>query len=173
MLSKRRRGELDRIQRNAAGEFIYTGLWYVYQGGLPRKRMLAELWIFCGGAVLAILAAGLLPAPGMSGCWYVPVPYVLCLAAAASALWSLGQLTAAGDPVREHVRETGCRRIPMRLLAAAALAAFTALGEGIYLLRSGGVSGLSLAFLGLMLLSGGLALIGRSRAARMKWAEKP
>ena len=172
MSAGRRRGELEEIRRNAAGEYVYTGDLYVYRGSRPRVRALIGLWGLSGGAALAALIAGLLPAPGMTGCWYVPIPYVLTLAAAAGVLWSLGQITSGGDPIRSFVYETATGRLPRRQRVTAALAALTAAGEGIYLLRHGGAGPGAWALLGLMVLCGGLSLGGCRLGKTLEWEKQ-
>ena len=170
MSARRRRGELDDIRRNAAGEYVYTGELYVYRGQRPRIRTLAELWCLAGGAALTALAAGLLPAPGMTGCWYVPVPYVLGLVSLAAALWALGRLSFGGDPIRAYIAENAGKSLPRRLLAAVALLTLALLGEGFYLLRHGAADAL-----GYLVLTGGsllVAVCALLRQRRMKWEKQ-
>ena len=86
MLGPRRKSQLEYMQRNAAGEYIYVGDWYVYRGRSPRKRTLTVLWLLLGGSLGTLLLAGLLPAPGMTGRFYVILPEVFSLAACVSLI---------------------------------------------------------------------------------------
>lgn len=174
MYGKQRRSELEHIQKNAAGEYVYVGDHYRYCGETPRRRALSLLWIGAGGSALCILGAGLLPAPGMTGYWYVTVPYVLSLAAAVSLLWGLGQISAGGEPIRAFVYDTAWRRLPRRAVLTAGLAGLSTLGMGIFLLLHGPGERLlpAAGFLGLMLGSGGLAAGVRCYLPRLRWSKQ-
>ena len=171
MYSKRRKGELEYIQKNTAGEYVYTGARYVYAGDLPRKRALLLLWLAAGLSAACALGSGLLPAPGMTGCWYVPLPCVLCLVAAVSQLWGLGQLTLSGDPIREFVYETACKKLPLRAMLTAVLAGVSVLGELCYLLLHGPGDRLfpALGYLLLMVLSCVFSGLSRGLLPRLHW----
>ena len=174
MLGKRRKSELEYYQPNAAGEYMYTGELYAYAGEIPRKRLLAELFTLCGGAAAAVLGAGFLPTQGMTGRWYVPIPYALSLVMIAASIWSLMRLLLAGDPIRQFVYESAARNLPVRTSVAAVLCGLTAAGEGVFLLLHPGQDALSaaLGFLGLMALSCGLCALGRCRMRCFKWEKR-
>ena len=169
MFGKKRRSELDFIKRNAQGEYIYTGGYYEYSGDRPRKRVMALLWISNVCGLAAAVGAGVLPVPGMSGHWYVIIPYTAVLILAMSALWSLGQLTLAGDPIREYVFGTACKRLPMRELMTAGVGALTFVGEGAYLLIHGGNVTESVIYMALMLCGAALFFLGWRTASAMSW----
>ncbi len=175
MLSDRRKRRLDRIAQDASGEYVYMGDLFAYIGETPRKKALALLGTVCGLSVLALLGAGLLPAPGMTGTWYCVLPYSLGLVAEISAVWSLGQVLLGGDPMRELPHEAATVHLPRRLLLTAALGGLGVPGEAIYLLLhgAGGKGGPAAGFLILTAISAALALLGRHMAGRLAWERRP
>ncbi|MBQ9268172.1 MAG: hypothetical protein IJ206_01505 [Oscillospiraceae bacterium] len=162
------------MTRNAAGEFIYTGDWFVYSGTVPRKRLICELWGLCGVAAVLLLVAGFLPAPGLIGCWYVQIPYVLSLGALLTVLWALGRLTLAGEPIRESVLYGAAQSLPRRLVLASVLSGLTAVCETLFLLsnREQNSLPLGIAFLALSAVGCVALVLARLRISRMSWEEK-
>ena len=172
MFGNKRRSELEHIQRNAQGEYIYTGVLYTYRGIYPRGRAIALLWLVhvCGFAALVV--AGTISVPGMNGHWYVILPYTAAIILTMSALWSLGQLTAAGEPIREYVADTACKRLPQRDTLTVIAAALTFIGEGVYLILHGENTLQSVIYLILILLAGGMFFLGRRVMSRMSWEKQ-
>ena len=107
-----RRDRFRDISPGLDGQYIYTGTLFRYAGESPRKTGLLVQWLLLGAGTLCLVIAGMLPAPGMQGGWYVSVPYVLCLISAAAQLWALGRVAMAGDPIRRYVYEGPCQRLP-------------------------------------------------------------
>lgn len=172
MIRRKRRAYLDQFTKNAAGEYIYEGGHYTFQDtGKSRKRALTELWLLVGGGTAMVLAGGCIPAPGVGSCPYVLVPYVAALIASFSCVWSLGQLTAGGDPMREYVYHDSVEKLPGRALATAVCALLALAGECLYL----GLHGGSLAFglLFLLLMAGGAAAVfwARRTISRLNWTK--
>lgn len=141
MGEKKRRGRRDYLndfRQNAAGEYLYTGEHYAFvEQGRSRRRFLTELWLLCGGALAAAVAAGCIPAAGMDGCFYVLIPYVVGLMAAVSLCWGLGRLTAGGDPLRAYVYQETVEKLPGRAALTAAAAGVTLTGTAIHLILLG------------------------------------
>lgn len=134
----RRRANRRYFSKNAAGKYVYSGAYYRYDTPeRPRKRALRELWVCCILAAAAGLAAGCVPAPGLTKCAYVMIPYLVGLVAACSMIWSVGQLAAGGDPLREDVYDTTVKRLPRRAAVTGAADGLAVLGEAIYLVRVG------------------------------------
>ena len=174
MLGRKRRSSLAHYQKNAAGEYIYTGSHYRYAGPMPRKRAFGLLWALLGTGSLMCLLAGVLPVPGMTGHFYVILPYMACLVLSMGRLWSLGQLTAAGDPIRQGLYDTSRRRLPGLNLASGVLAALSAMGEGYYLILhgAGDKAPFAAGYLVLLILAGALALAGSRVLRPMVWTEE-
>lgn len=172
MSRKKRRSKLELFQRNAAGEYIYTGGHMRYADAKkPRRRMLAELWAMGLLGTLCFLAGGFLPVPGFTGCFYVLGPYVAALIAAAGSLWTLGELTGAGDPIRQYVYDATVLRLPVWALIAGITGGMCVLGEGLYLIKNGGGLGIAAAFLVLEAVGTTAMLLFRSTIRRGKWTE--
>lgn len=130
MAEKKRRGRrayLDDFQKNAAGEYIYTGKTYAW--GSDRKRSLLRLWLFAGAALCAAVAGGCIPGTGMDGRAYVVLPYVLALIGAFSLCWGVGRLTDGGEPLRGYVYDATVKKLPVRAVLTAVLAGIAFLGE--------------------------------------------
>lgn len=136
-----------------------------------RRRMLAELWASGALGTLCFLAGGFLPVPGFTGCFYVLGPYVAALIAAAGSLWTLGELTGAGDPIRQYAYDATVPRLPVWSLIAGIAGGLCLLGEGLYLIRNGGGLGTAAAFLALEAAGTAAMLLFRGVIRRSRWRE--
>lgn len=170
MFGVRRRSELKYFRRGDDGKFNYTGGYCRYAGAPTRTGQLIRLWILCGIGAAALIAAGCMPAPGMTGCAYVLIPYVAALIALFASLWAVGRLSLGGDPIRE----TDCsaaESAPRRLITAGILSLVTLAGEGLYVLLHGAGEKPDAAAVCMVLLavSGIFALLGRGRFRFLKW----
>lgn len=174
MLGKKRRSELRYYRRGESGKFVYTGGYCRYAGAPTRTGQLIRLWALCGISALSLIVAGCLPGPGMTGSPYVLIPYVAALIALCAALWSAGQLTLGGDPIRE-TECSAAESAPRRLLTAAILSLLTMAGEGLYLLLhgTGGKPAAAAVCVMLPAVSGVCALLGRSRFRYLRWEKIP
>ena len=56
---KKKRAYLDDFEKDLNGNYQYRGAHYRYAGEHPHTRVLALLWLFCGGG--AALKSGLRP----------------------------------------------------------------------------------------------------------------
>ena len=59
----------------------------------------------CGGALAALAAAGMVPAPGAMQQFYVLLPYAGALVAGISAVWALARMSRGGARLRSYVYE--------------------------------------------------------------------
>lgn len=177
MGEKKRRGRRDYLndfRQNAAGEYLYTGEHYAFaEQGKSRRRFLTELWLLCGGALIAAVAAGCIPAAGMDSCFYVLIPYVVGLVAAVSLCWSLGRLTAGGDPLRAYVYQETVEKLPGRGALTAAAAGLTLIGAVIRLILFGfeGEIWGSILFLALEAIILAASLLAGQWVRRQKWTK--
>lgn len=148
MSRKKKHSKLEYFQRNAAGEYIYTGAHMAYVSeGKSRKRLLTELWALGIGGGLCLLAGGFLPIESFRGCFYVLVPYIAALVAAVSCLWTISELTGGGEPMRQYVHDATVLKLPGRAMIAAVAAGLCVLGQIIYcILHGGGTIGALIAF---------------------------
>lgn len=147
MRARKRRAYLSYFHKNAAGEYVYSGALYAYEGG-NRKRALIGLWALLGVATALTLLGGCIPVPGLTHVWYILIPYVLSVIAACMGLWSLGEITAGGEPLREYVYEKSVKRLKHRLILTSVCAILAFAGEFVYAVRASGVSTAAGLFLG-------------------------
>lgn len=174
MIRRKRRAYLDHFTKNAAGEYVYSGDCYTFQNvGKSRKRALTELWVYFGCAAAAVLAAGCIPAPGVGHCAYVLIPYVASLIAVFSCIWTVGQLTAGGDPMREYVYLDSVEKLPRRSVITAVCELLALVGEFVFLLRNGAGERLAYGLLFLVLMAGSTlaVFLGRRCISRLKWSK--
>ena len=137
---KKRRGRrayLNDFERDLTGSYHYRGAHYRYAGSLPRGRALARLWGLSLFTLAALLGAGLLDGPGLGRCFYVLIPYAAACVGAVSVVYTVGRLTANGDPLREYVLEQTARKLPVRGGLTRLLAALSAVGGVVFILSSG------------------------------------
>ena len=98
-------------------------------------------------------------------------PYVAALIAAAGSLWTLGELTGAGDPIRQYAYDATVLRLPVWSLIAGIAGGLCLLGEGLYLIRNGGGLGTAAAFLALEAAGTMAMLLFRGVIRRSRWQE--
>lgn len=133
-----RRGYLEDFQRAASGEYIYKGVCHAYQEeGVSLRKALAGLWILTLGMAVSVIAGGCMPAAGLMDCWYVILPWGICLVAVVSLVWLMGRLTAGGDPLRDYVYRATVLQSRFRGNLVMILAAATIVGETVYLFGNG------------------------------------
>ena len=58
---KKKRAYLDDFEKDLNGNYQYRGAHYRYAGEHPHSRVLALLWLFCGGGAALTVGAGALP----------------------------------------------------------------------------------------------------------------
>lgn len=143
---------LNDFRKDLNGNYQYTGSYRSYCGKMPRKKAMALLWLLCGGAAAALMAAGFVPAPGAMERFYVLVPYTVALVAQVSVIWALVRLTAGGEPLRSYVYEQTIGQMSMRCLVSALFAAVAAAGECVDLSLHGAqdAAGAAATFIGLV-----------------------
>lgn len=55
---KKKRAYLDDFEKDLNGNYQYRGAHYRYAGEHPHSRVLALLWLFCGGGAALTVGAG-------------------------------------------------------------------------------------------------------------------
>ena len=58
---KKKRAYLDDFEKDLNGNYQYRGAHYRYAGEHSHSRVLALLWLFCGGGAALTVGAGALP----------------------------------------------------------------------------------------------------------------
>lgn len=165
---------LDDFRKDLNGNYQYTGSYRRYNGKIARSKMLALLWLLCGGALAALIAAGCVPAPGAMDRFYVLLPYMAALVAAVSVVWALARLTAGGDPLRSYLYEQTVKALPTRCVLVVAFAGISAVGEcvDLYLHGAQGAQIPSLLYLLLLIASGAANYAAFALVRRMDYTEE-
>ena len=173
MRARKRRAYLEYFHKNAAGEYVYSGGYYTFEGGeTARKQAITVLWSILGVAAGLTLLGSFLPVPGLTHVWYVLVPYVAAVICVLSSLWSLGEITAGGEPLREYVYDRAVKRFRLRTLLAAVFSGLACLGEGIYLLSGHGFTVAAGVFLGWEAASAAAGAVCFLLFSRLRWHKK-
>ena len=81
-----RRSHLNDFHLNVAGEYVYDGSLFACRSSEESLRgSKRAVWIMAAALALAVVAGGCIPAPGMQNCFYVLLPYLGEVVAAASS----------------------------------------------------------------------------------------
>ena len=83
---KKKRAYLDDFEKDLNGNYQYRGAHYRYAGGYPHSRVLALLWLFCGGGAALTVGAGALPGATARAPVYLLLPYMAALVLALLSL---------------------------------------------------------------------------------------
>lgn len=174
---KRRKGQADLndFHRDLNGNYTYEGTLLTYDTpDLPRKRAMALLWLLCGAAMVLLLIAGFLPAPGATGQILIVLPFACAFVASVSVCWALARLTSGGDPLRGYVYEGTVEKLPMRMVLTIVFSVVAAVGESIYLFSNGAQVGALFAVLFLLchILAAAAILVAYKILKKMRWVEK-
>ena len=127
---KTRRGReyLNDFRRDVNGSYLYQGSYRCYTGSMPYAKLRGLLWALCGGALAALAAAGMVPAPGAMQQFYVLLPYAGALA----------RMSRGGARLRSYVYEETVAKLPLRCLLTGGFAALAAVGECMDVFLNGG-----------------------------------
>ena len=130
---KRHKEHLDQHVKDVGGDYHYVGDWYVLSGG---KRKLAPFMLWCTLTAAFVLLAGCVDFPGLSGTWYVIVPYMLTV----SMLFGLGlqavRIVSGGGRLKTFDYERTCDKVVPFAGALVIFAVLTAALGGVYLALS-------------------------------------
>lgn len=126
-----RRAYLNDFQKTAEGTYQYVGqrVSWPGPGQGTAKAMVARLWRWMALGLAASVGAGCISGTGMDGRPFVTLPYMVALVLGACALWSLGRLTGAEQPMRAYVYQATVERLPRLTLAWAVCAGAALVGE--------------------------------------------
>lgn len=172
MNRNKRHSKLEYFQRNAAGEYIYTGKHMSYVSTeKSRKRLLLEMWGLGTAGTICLLLSGFLPLRSFRGCFYVLLPYMIALVAAISCLWTIGELTGGGDPLRQYVHDATVLKLPGRAMVSAVAALACISGEIVSCALNGadGEIGALIAFFLLLAVGAGAMVLLRRRIRGAVW----
>ena len=134
---KNKHAYLDDFEKDLNGNYQYRGAHYYYKGAQSRGKALAGLWVLCGGGTACLLAAGFVHGATAHAPFWLLLPYMAGLLAGVYVLYLLVRLTAGGDPLRAYIHEQTAQKLPGVCLAAAVLAALTAVAQLVQLALGG------------------------------------
>ena len=175
---KKRRGHrayLDDYKALANGEIVYTGRVYAYSGSAPWGRELSALWLRGGPPCVCAAICGVLPASGMTGTFYVILPWLLSFVGAGSVIWALCRMTHHGERLKEHVFKATVEALPVRAAFTAICSAAAMAGQTVKLVLDRG-SGTRLAdacFVLLMALAAAFSAALRPRLKALPFEPRP
>ena len=133
-----RRAHLGDFVRGEGGRFVYRGVTYRFVGDArERRRQYASLALFSSLSLAATLAAGCIPSAGMDDCFYVLIPWVLCLTAGLFLFVAAARLLFSGDPIRAYVYEKSAVLLKTRGMISAISALPCLLAVALYLILNG------------------------------------
>ena len=110
---KKKRAYLDDFEKDLNGNYQYRGAHYRYAGEHPHTRVLALLWLFCGGGAALTVGAGALPGATAHAPVYLLLPYMAALVLALYAVVLLVRLTRGGARVRAYIHEQTAKNCPL------------------------------------------------------------
>ncbi len=115
---KKRRNKREHLKdfyQDVSGKYVYGGAMYACD--LPparRKQILTQMWLSVAGAAAALILGGCIPAAGMSDGFLVIPFYLGAIISTGMACWTLWELTAGGDPMREYIYTACLEKLPKR-----------------------------------------------------------
>ncbi len=135
---KKKWAYLEDFHKNSKGGYEYHGKYFRCVNGTEifmraRRKMVAA----CVLAFVCTVAAGCIPAPGMTGTFYMILPYVLALVCTVSMGWALGRLNRGGIRLRKYIYEETVKKIPYRAGSAVILNTAAALSGLFFLIWNG------------------------------------
>lgn len=135
---KGRRAYLNDFQPNLAGEYVYTGVYYAYDGkdmDFPKAR--SRVLLFSMLSMLGLIGAGCVSAGGMGNCFYVLIPYMGEAISVFVTAWAVVRLLLNGSRLREYIYGAIIPRIPVAALCSAVFAAVGCVCIAIYIILNG------------------------------------
>ena len=169
---KNKRAYLDDFEKDLNGNYQYRGAHYYYKGTQPRGRALAGLWVLCGGGFACLLAAGFVPGATAHAPFWLLLPYMAGLLAAAYALYLLARLTAGGEPLRAYIHEQTAQKLPGFYTATTVLAIITTVAQLVQLALGGQNLPARLGFVALQAAAAVLFLAANKRFKALKYEKQ-
>lgn len=124
---------LNDFHLNVSGEYVYEGELYALEDKPQHAAKKKKFWVLTALLTAVSVAGGCLPAPGMSNCFYVILPYLGELTCSLLVAWAAVRLGTNWSAVREYVYERSVPVLPRRAAAAAVFAALGAVAEIVFL----------------------------------------
>lgn len=136
-------GYLGDFKKMQDGGYAYTGKTWRADPAL-RRHILIKLWTWQAGMILAALLPGLVTTAGLLNTFYVIIPYVFWLISDFALVYTLGNITFGGNPLRDYIYERSVISYRFRTMLPLTGAVLTALALLVFLLRGGDGKGAAL-----------------------------
>ena len=171
---KNKHAYLDDFEKDLNGNYQYRGAHYRYAGEHPHSRVLALLWLFCGGGAALTVGAGALPGATAHAPVYLLLPYMAALVLALYAVVLLVRLTRGGARVRAYIHEQTAQKLPSLCRATAVLCAAASAGQGVAVFANGAqmLLGTHGIFILLEIFSAAAFAAAAAFSRRMRWEKE-
>ncbi len=132
-----RRAYLNDFQKDAIGNYVYTGKLYAFCGDKKQKRTyVLRTLILWGIALASTVVPELFEPVEMSRSAFLLLPWLMQLIFIALTGWSLLRMTVHDDELREYVYKATVEKLPRRSMASAITSLLTLLfAVGILLVK--------------------------------------
>ena len=134
---KGKRAYLNDFHKNSEGRYEYRGHVFTWDGDAGEfARVKRNMWLVYAVVIVCGLACGFIPDQGLTGTFYVVLPYALSLMGAISLGWALCRLSTAGMALKEYIYDVTVKKLPHRAMLTVVLSICTILGAVIYTISS-------------------------------------
>ncbi|MFU2433819.1 MAG: hypothetical protein ACM678_08150 [Clostridiales bacterium] len=171
-----RREHLNDFHLNVAGEYVYDGALYACQSSEEKQhRIKRAVWGMAAILIVAVIAGGCIPAPGMQNCFYVLLPYLGEFLGAASVIWALAKLGMDWGTVREYNYKKSVAVLPVRTAVTAVFSLLGIVCELIFFFVNdhAGQTFFALLYVLLKLIALLSALVLRAEIMQAEWDKLP
>ncbi|MBQ9058874.1 MAG: hypothetical protein IJ125_06795 [Atopobiaceae bacterium] len=163
-----KREHLNDYVASDDGGYTYVGVRWSWPSSEARAGFLKIAWMCVAVALLGIVVAGFVPAPGSLGAFYVVIPYAASVVGAVLCVIALIQLTGEAQPMRDHIYQKSGAMLPAKLFFAGASAAFAALAAVVHaMVFLSALDMLSVFFALALLISSVSLFVVRSRVRKL------
>lgn len=171
-----RREYLNDFHLNVAGEYVYDGALYACKSDdASQRRFKRTVWGMAAVLVIAVVAGGCIPAPGMLNSSYVLLPYLGEFLSAGSVVWALAKLGTDWSAVREYNYQKSVAVLPVRTVVTAVFSALGFVCELIFFFTNdhAGQTFFALLYVLLKLTALLCTLVLRAEIMQAEWGKLP
>jgi len=166
------RSYLNDFQRNAAGEYIYTGNMYscrVSREEIKQQKLYLGILTFLLAA--AVIAGGCINSPGLYNIFYLIIPLICEIGATGSIVAAVLKYLSCKPPLREYIYRRSVEALPRRALFESVFAGIGLLSEIIFCIINKKYVLLAAVYLIIKSVSIVLSLLIRKNAVKYPWTE--
>lgn len=134
---RRWRAYLDDFQKDATGQYVYTGKRYAFVGNAgERKKYFAKIVVFGLIGLLATAAPEFFPPVAISQTPVTVVPWLLQAVAVLLTCWSIFRILTHASELRAYVYQATVPTLPAKSMIAAILSGVTLICQIVFLLAN-------------------------------------